>query len=45
MKKALGAILWHFTDIKDIEVRHQFCPKGESSWCKYQRDKVNREKT
>ena len=35
MKEAISAILWHCTDINDIEVRHQFCPKGESSWCKY----------
>ena len=45
MKKAVGAILWHCTDMVDIEVRHQFCPKGESSWCKYQRDKITGEKT
>ena len=45
MKKAVGAILWHCTDMKDIEVRHQFCPKGESSWCKYQRDRISGEKT
>ena len=38
MKKAVGAILWNCTDMKDMEVRHQFYPKGESSWCKYQRD-------
>ena len=31
--------------MKDTEVRHQFCPKRESSWCKYQRDKMTEEKT
>ena len=30
MKETLGAILWHCTDMKDIEMRHQFCPKVES---------------
>ena len=45
MNKAVGAILWHCTDMVDIEVRHQFCPKGECSWCKYQRDKITGEKT
>ena len=35
MKEAIGAILWHCTVINDIEVRQQFFPKGESSWCKY----------
>ena len=44
MKKAVGAILWHCTDMKDIEVHHQFCQKEESSWCKYQRDKIIGEK-
>ena len=24
-KKAIGAVLWHRTDMKDIEVCHQFC--------------------
>ena len=24
-KKAISAILWHCTDMKDIEVHHQFC--------------------
>ena len=27
MIKAVGAILWHCTNMKDIEVRHQFCQK------------------
>ena len=31
--------------MKDIEVRHQFSTKGESSWCKYQKDKITGEKT
>ena len=44
MKKAVGAILWHCTDMKDIEVCRQFCQKEKSSWCKYQRDKVTGEK-
>ena len=34
MKKAVVAILWHCTDMKNIEVRHQFCQKEESSLCK-----------
>ena len=41
MKKVACLLLWHCTDMNDIEVRHQFCPKGESSWCKYQRDKIS----
>ena len=31
MKKAVGAILWHCTDMKDIGVRHQFGPKIQFS--------------
>lgn len=45
MKKAVGAILWHCTDMTDIEFKHQFCPKVESSWCKYQKDKTTGQKT
>ena len=31
--------------MKDIEVLHQFYPKGKYSWCKYQRDKASGEKS
>ena len=34
MRRAVGAVLYHCTDIKDESVRHQFCPHGASSWCK-----------
>ena len=40
MKKGIGAVLWHCSDIQDLEVRHQFCPKSIHSWCKYQSDKI-----
>ena len=39
MRKAVGAVLYHCSDIKDEETRHQFCPTGEKSWCKWQSDK------
>ena len=39
MKKGIGVVLWHCSDIQDLEVRHQFCPKSNHSWCKYQSDK------
>ena len=35
MKKGIGAVLWHCSDITDPEARHQFCPKSIHSWCKY----------
>ena len=45
MKKSIGALLYHYSENKDLEVRHQLCPKGENSWCKYQSDKVIGKKT
>ena len=41
LKKSVLAILWHFTDIKNLDVRHQFCPRSAISWCKYQVDKIS----
>ena len=29
------AVLWHCTDLKDIEDWHKFCPRQQGSWCKY----------
>ena len=40
MKKGIGAVLSHCSDIQDLEARHQFCPKSIHSWCKYQSDKI-----
>ena len=45
MKKSVFATLFHCTDIKDEDVRHQFCPRSETSWCLYQRDKLTGKKT
>ena len=44
MKKAVCAILFHCRDMKEKEVHYQFCPKGESSWCNYQGDKITGDK-
>lgn len=41
MKKAIAAVLFHCTDIPDAE-RHKFCPRTATSWCKWQRDAVNK---
>ena len=38
MKKSVLAVLWHCTDIKAHNVRHQFCPRSIDSWCNYQSD-------
>ena len=40
MKKSVLAIIWHFTDIKNVDVRHHFCPRSAISWYKYQVDKI-----
>ena len=44
MKKAIGATLFHCSDLKE-EVRQQFCPQSIHSWCKYQSDKLTGLKT
>ena len=37
MKKGIWAILWHCTEEdKDApSTRHQFCPRGDDTWCRY----------
>ena len=45
MKKAVGAILFHCTDITDAESRHHFCPPGEDSCCEYKKDIVTGKST
>ena len=37
MKKAVMASLYHSIMLKDDKVRHQFCPSGDTSWCKFKR--------
>ena len=41
MKKAVGAVLFHCTNIPDEEAWHRFCPSTAESWCKWQTDKLN----
>ena len=36
MKKAVLASLFHNADLDDKK-RHQFCPQGKSSWCRWRR--------
>ena len=40
MKKAVSAILFHCTNFTYPTFRHRFCPKTESSWCKWQVDQL-----
>ena len=35
MKKTIGAILHHCSDIEDPEKRHLYCLGSADSWCKY----------
>ena len=41
LQKAFGAVLYHYSESSDHHDRHQFCPPGGSSWCKYQVDIAN----
>lgn len=41
MKKSIGAVLYHCSDVADATLRHQFCPRTEDSWCKWQKDRLN----
>lgn len=45
MKKGVGALLFHYSENQDMEKRHHFCPRGATSWCKYQSDKITGKKT
>ena len=41
MKKALGEVLFHCSEVSNLDTKHQMCPRGPGSWCKYQADKQN----
>ena len=41
MKKAIGAVLYHYSYIPNENIWHQFCPKTADTWCKWQADKLN----
>lgn len=38
MKKNIIAILNHSVKSENAAKQHRFCPRGESSWCKWQQD-------
>lgn len=42
MRRAIWAV-WSHTASSDKEPMHFFCPKGENSWCKYNRAALNNE--
>ena len=39
MKTAIMAILYHYSSTTE-EPRHQFCPAGPNSWCKWKNDQL-----
>ena len=41
MQKAVGAVLYHYSESRNPESQHLFCPEGGLSWCKFQADKSN----
>ena len=41
LKKAVRAVLFHCSEVSDLDTRHQMCPSTKDSWCKYQADKLN----
>ena len=49
MKKRIWGILLHTVKnpatSSSIEISHIFCPAGETSWCKFQKDKAQNTKT
>ena len=45
MKKSVAAVLFHYSESRDDETRHQFCLRTETSWCKYQADKLTGKST
>ena len=41
MKKNIIASLHHSVQSHDLAKQHRFCPRGETSWCKWQQDKAS----
>ena len=35
MQRAVGAVLYHYSQANDPAAQHQFYPQGSTSWCKY----------
>jgi len=44
MKKGIHAVLFHVASSKSNNW-HDYCPRGEDSWCRFQRDKVTNQNT
>ena len=42
MKKAVGAVLYHCSDISDEEQHHTFCPRESETWFKWEADTIRK---
>ena len=40
MKKAIGAVLVHYSENESEELCHLYCPTNENTWCKWQHDRL-----
>ena len=40
MKKGIGAVLYHCSDIENEQERYKCCPRDQGSWCKWWSDKL-----
>ena len=45
MKKAFASILYHCSEARSLELRHNLCPRTSDSWSKFQADKINKTNT
>ena len=41
LKVAVGAVLYHSTELENSECHHRFCPCDSDSWCIYWKDPNN----
>ena len=40
MQSSIGAVVYHCSEANRRGARHMFCDKGETTWCKYQKPKL-----
>ena len=38
MRKAIGAVLYHYSESSSEETRPLYCSKDKDIWCKWQKD-------
>ena len=41
LKKAIGAVLFYWSEASNLGTRHQMCARSSQSQCKFQADKIN----